>query len=171
MKEFICEIRFDDARYLGSEEDGVYFDAAEGPDGWYASAVVDCNSTHFTDTLLADEGPYPSEAAALRGAENVALDWCITNEVDFDPKDLLLQERQAVEALLLKGINLHKQAEQDDALTDEAEHVTAQGLQAARKEGWDWEKDPDLVRYCGRATALEAVEATLAAYKAHKKQK
>ena len=57
----------DDAKYVGDEEDGVYYQTAEGPDGWYVTAVVDCNSTHFVETLLDDDGPYETEA----DAENV----------------------------------------------------------------------------------------------------
>ena len=72
----------DDAYYLGSEQDGVYFDCETNEKGWYASAIVDCNTGHFCgDPILTDDGPYPSRADALLAGLNSAYEWLMTNEV------------------------------------------------------------------------------------------
>jgi hypothetical protein len=78
----ICEVDLDEAFYLGGGEDGVYFDAEEGPGGWYTSSVVDCNSGHFIDSLVTDDGPYGTRAEALQAALNgSAYEWLVTNHV------------------------------------------------------------------------------------------
>jgi hypothetical protein len=77
----IAEVDFDESEYIGSEEDGVYYAVAEGPDGWYYSCDVDCNSANFTDVLVSDEGPYGTHAAARDAARVQATEWCLTNDV------------------------------------------------------------------------------------------
>jgi hypothetical protein len=81
----ICEVDMDSATYIGSEDDGVYVAVAEGQDGgWYTSSTVDCNTSHFTDTLVQDQGPYPTREKALAAGINGAKDWCITNNVQWE---------------------------------------------------------------------------------------
>jgi hypothetical protein len=77
----ICTVDFDTACYVGDEEDGVYYAAAEGPDGWYFSAVVDCSSAGFTMTLCTDDGPHADENKALSHALTEAQEWCLMNNV------------------------------------------------------------------------------------------
>lgn len=78
----ICGVDFDTANYLGDPVNGVYYAAAQGTDGWFASSVVDAE--HFTENLLVDDGPYPSEEEALAAGRASAMDWCSTNEVTPD---------------------------------------------------------------------------------------
>lgn len=80
----ICIVDVDYAKYLGNEEDGVYYDVAKGPDGWYASAMVDCNSGNFCDSLLEDAGPFDTKAAAWAAGYDLALQWCADNDVDWE---------------------------------------------------------------------------------------
>ena len=80
MKQ-VCEVDMDESRYLGTGEDGVYFDAAEAKDGWYMSAVADSNTGGFVDSLVTDDGPYTSEADALEAGLNAACEWLVTNEI------------------------------------------------------------------------------------------
>jgi hypothetical protein len=83
----IATVSFDDAEYIGDENDGVYVQAAEGPDGWYVSTVVDCNSASFTEPLVTDDGPYSSEADALAAGRNGAKDWCLDNQIQYEDED------------------------------------------------------------------------------------
>ena len=78
----ICLVDVDDgATYIGSGDDGVYFDAAEGPDGWYMSAIVDSDTGHFVDSLVTDDGPYETRERAIEAGRNAAYDWCMNNDV------------------------------------------------------------------------------------------
>lgn len=79
----------DHATYVGDEQDGVYYQTQEGPDGWYVTTVVDCNTAHFTDTLERDAGPFDTERDAEEYGENAAIDWCEVNGVIYDdePED------------------------------------------------------------------------------------
>lgn len=83
-KKTIVPFDTDDATYVGDGNDGVYYQVAKGDDGWYLTAVVDCNSAHFTADLVVDDGPYESEAAAIMGGKNAAFGWCLDNGVAFD---------------------------------------------------------------------------------------
>src|SRR5262245_22151 len=83
----IAHVDFDGALYLGSSEDGVYFDAAEGKNGWYVSAVVDCNSGHFCQPITADDGPYANQGVAMLAGISAAYDWLVTNHVRGWRKD------------------------------------------------------------------------------------
>ena len=83
-KKTIVPFDVDDATYIGDEDDGVYFQVAQGDDGkWYMTAVVDCNTAHFTDDLVVDDGPYDSEDAAIMGGKNAAIGWCADNDVEW----------------------------------------------------------------------------------------
>lgn len=83
-KERIVEVDLDDATYIGSEDDGVYFAVGKGRGGWYMSASVDCNSGHFTDTLVLDDGPYKTEKEAVDAGRDAAIEWCVINNVPFE---------------------------------------------------------------------------------------
>jgi len=73
----------DHAIYVGDDEDGVYFQTAKGPDGWYVTAVVDSNTGAFVDTILDDDGPYETEEDAEVAGRDCATQWCFDNEVNF----------------------------------------------------------------------------------------
>lgn len=82
-REPICIIDVDEARYEGDDKDGIYYDAAEGEDGWYLSAIVDCDSAGFVDTFIQDDGPYESYDAAMSAGLDAARDWCVNNGIDY----------------------------------------------------------------------------------------
>ncbi len=81
MKSDIVVVDLEDATYLGSSEDGVYFDVAKGKEGWFVGAVVDCNTSHWLDTITRDDGPYEKESEAWQAGYNIAYDWLVTNHV------------------------------------------------------------------------------------------
>ncbi len=83
----IVQWDIDEAEYVGSEEDGCYFQVAKGPRGWYVTTVVDCNSAGFVDTLHSDDGPYRTRAAALEAGRDTATEWCINNSIDYSSED------------------------------------------------------------------------------------
>lgn len=83
----ICIVDVDDSIYLGSDTDGVYYGAALGAKGWYVSALVDCNSGHWLDALLTDDGPYSTEADALDAGRRAAIAWCRDNDVQWEDTD------------------------------------------------------------------------------------
>lgn len=86
-QEKIVKFDVDEATYVGSEEDGVYFQVGEGPGGWwYLTALVDCDTAGFTFDLVTDEGPFTTELEAWDTGLECALDWCINNDVN--PGDL-----------------------------------------------------------------------------------
>jgi hypothetical protein len=84
--QYTPELDWDEADYVGTEEDGVYFGAVEDPDapreepGWWAVADVDCNSASFAENLCTD-GPYADKDEALRVARAAATGWCDENGV------------------------------------------------------------------------------------------
>jgi hypothetical protein len=86
-KARICTVDMDEDTYIGNEDDGVYVAVAQGPDGWYTSSVVDCNTSSFTDALVTDDGPYATEAEAKQAGEFGAKDWCITNSVNYEDNE------------------------------------------------------------------------------------
>jgi hypothetical protein len=73
----------DYASYIGDEQDGVYYSVGQGPDGWYLTTVVDCDTGHFVDTMDDDDGPYESELEATAGGQSAGTEWCMFNEVNF----------------------------------------------------------------------------------------
>ena len=80
-KKPIVPFNADVARYIGNGDDGVYYQVAQGADGWYMTAVVD--STHLVHTLVVDDGPYESKEAASTSGKNAAVEWCANNDVGF----------------------------------------------------------------------------------------
>ena len=84
----IVESDWDDATYIGDEDDGVYINVGQGPDGkWYMTAVVDCNTASFVEDLTIDDGPFDTEEEAQEAGLNAAGDWCSDNDVVPDPPD------------------------------------------------------------------------------------
>lgn len=82
VTEAICTVDMDrNSHYVGNFLDGVYYAVAEGADGWYMSAIVDCDTASFADSLVTDDGPYEDEKAALAAGQNAAFDWCASNGV------------------------------------------------------------------------------------------
>src|SRR5512147_909945 len=80
----IVPFSVDEATYVGDENDGCYYQVAEGPDGWYVTVVVDCDTASFVDTLVKDDGPCPTKKHAEETGRNTAVDWCVTNGVSFE---------------------------------------------------------------------------------------
>jgi len=72
------------ADYVGDEIDGCYVSVGQGPDGWYNSVLVDCDSAGFVDSLYIDAGPSATEPEALQAGRDAASDWCIENSVSID---------------------------------------------------------------------------------------
>ena len=91
-REPICEVDVDESYYIGSGEDGVYFnvkyftDGGENAEvnGWYMSAIVDCDTSGFTQALFSDDGPYETYEDAANAGLHAAIDWCVDNEVEID---------------------------------------------------------------------------------------
>lgn len=79
-KKQIAEVAMDEAFYLGTGEDGVYFDAGQCEDGWFVSTLVDCNTSGFCEPAVTDDGPYESRGRALEAGLDAAYDWLMTNE-------------------------------------------------------------------------------------------
>jgi hypothetical protein len=79
--------------YIGNADDGVWFAVAEGPDGkWYMSAIVDCDTAGFSDSLTIDE-PYDDHGAAWDAGLNLARTWCEENSVRWrEPKHVGVEE-------------------------------------------------------------------------------
>ena len=87
-EKHIAEVDFDDpAAYVGDEDDGVYVGVGEGPDGWYASTVVDSNTGSFVDSLVTDDGPYETREKALEAGKSQAVEWCLDNQVSWEDDD------------------------------------------------------------------------------------
>lgn len=79
----IVEFNVDHASYVGDDEDGCYYQTAEGPDGYYVTVVVDCGTSSFTADYAVDDGPYGTEEEARKAGEAHAQEWCINNEVEW----------------------------------------------------------------------------------------
>lgn len=84
----------DEAESLRSLDglDCVYWQTAQGRDGWYVTIVVYSETGHFRDRryssdIVTDDGPYESEAEAYMGGMNGALQWMIDNEVRYSSRD------------------------------------------------------------------------------------
>jgi hypothetical protein len=78
----IVEFDVDEAKYLGGEEDGVYWMTAQGPDGWYVTVVIDSDTGGFVENLETDAGPFSSEGDADQYGRNQASDWLMANMID-----------------------------------------------------------------------------------------
>jgi hypothetical protein len=83
VKPRIVIVDFDDATYVGDGNDGVYVAVGKTRKGWYVSSVVDSDTGGFVQDYISDDGPYPTEAAALQAGVYGAQDWCIDNDVDY----------------------------------------------------------------------------------------
>jgi hypothetical protein len=79
MSKQICTVNWDDCYSVSTEENSVYFDVTQTKKGWYLSVDLDCDSAHFTEVLAVDDGPYPTEEAALHGGLSAAYDWMYNN--------------------------------------------------------------------------------------------
>ena len=79
--EPIVTFNSEHAEYVGDEDDGCYYQVAQGPGGWYVTVVVDCNTGSFCMDIVTDDGPYSSESKALQAGSDAAWTWCIDNEV------------------------------------------------------------------------------------------
>src|SRR5689334_10636084 len=77
----ICKVEVDSAEFIGDDTDGVYVTACQGPDGWYASGMID-SETGFVQELVHDVGPFPTEGEAMAEIRGLAREWCIENEVE-----------------------------------------------------------------------------------------
>ena len=82
MKDSIVKFSVDEAFYVGDGECGVYYQTAQGPDGWYVTTVVEF--PHYIGDMTTDDGPYASEDAANGAGLGAAQEWCWTNDVSFD---------------------------------------------------------------------------------------
>jgi hypothetical protein len=80
---YYAMVDMEHGRYIGSGRDGIYYAAGQGPDGWYLSTLVDCDTGHFCDGVLFDDGPYKSEADAWQGGRDSAVEWCTENNVNW----------------------------------------------------------------------------------------
>jgi hypothetical protein len=105
-KKPIATVDMDTATYVGNEDDGVYFTVAKSRNGWYVSTLVDCNTSHFTDVLQTDDGPYKTEADAQRAGHHAAVNWCVDNDVVFDGLDDA-EPREAQVHCVSCGCDLH----------------------------------------------------------------
>lgn len=81
----IVEFDSDEAEYIGDETNGVYYQVAEGPDGWYMTAVVE--TTHSMDTLVKDDGPYLNREQAEAAGKDAAIAWCMDNRVSWEDEE------------------------------------------------------------------------------------
>ena len=82
----IAEVDMDSAYYLGTGNDGVYFDAAKfeglkGRGGWYVSTVVDTAGGAYCGDMTTDDGPYESQGRALEAGLDEAYEWLTANEI------------------------------------------------------------------------------------------
>lgn len=72
--------------WVGDDEaaDGCYVKAWELSNGEFEiEVIVDCDSAGFVDTL-ANLGNYPDLDVGMIEGRGVAVDWCMTNGVDFE---------------------------------------------------------------------------------------
>jgi hypothetical protein len=84
----IAVVDVDHAEYIGNPDDGVYYTVAKGTDGkWYGSALVDCNTGSFVDSLVTDDGPYDYEGQAETAMADAAKQWCFDNDVNFEDEE------------------------------------------------------------------------------------
>jgi hypothetical protein len=87
-KAQIAVVNVDHAEYIGDPDDGVYYQVAKGPDEkWYGSALVDCNTGSFVDSLVTDDGPYDYEGQAETAMADAAKQWCFDNDVNFEDEE------------------------------------------------------------------------------------
>lgn len=75
------------AFWLGSKEDGVYFDAFKYRKGWKVKALIDSDTGFFTDDLPVP-GLFKTRKDAIDKAICAALEWCMKNGVWVAAKDI-----------------------------------------------------------------------------------
>lgn len=80
----IVQFDVDEATYVGSGEDGVYYQVGEHEGKWYVTAVVDSETGAFTEDIMTDDGPYDTENDATTQGKNIAYDWCFYNNVSLE---------------------------------------------------------------------------------------
>jgi hypothetical protein len=78
----IAEVGFDREDYVGNGRDGVYFSVAEGPDGWYVSAVADCGTDGELEPLATDDGPHETHFEAEANGIDLGLVWCACQGIE-----------------------------------------------------------------------------------------
>lgn len=74
-----------DEDYYGDGANGCTVKVSEGRGGWWLTVVVDCE--HFCECLVTDDGPYSSREAASDGGKDAAIEWCMTNDVNWETDD------------------------------------------------------------------------------------
>lgn len=79
-----CTVDVDTAYYIGDGDDGVYFNTFkdEANNTYWMSAIADCDTGCFCDSLVTAQGPYDSISDAIRAGIDTAAEWCILNDVD-----------------------------------------------------------------------------------------
>jgi hypothetical protein len=83
----VVDFDVDEATYVGDGSEGVYYQVAEGPDGWYLTTVVDTEKGAYVGTMSDNDGPYESEEAANFAGRDAAITWCIDNEVNYEGEE------------------------------------------------------------------------------------
>lgn len=81
----VVKFDVDEANYLGTGTEGVYYQVGHGPGGWYVTAVADAE--HFAGTLFADDGPYSTRTAACEAGLGAAMDWLYENGIRVSAKE------------------------------------------------------------------------------------
>lgn len=122
----------DNAEYIGSGNDGVYYSAGEAPEGWYMSWLVDTQT--LTESFLDYEGPFRTEAEAKEAGRFAAIDWCTDNRVDWAEipwEDDRLQFARVIWELDAAGVpqeTLDQMAESMDLDPDELQELFARAI-------------------------------------------
>ena len=79
----IVNFDVDEATWIGDDKDGCYVQVGSDADGWYYTVVIDSETGHFVDDLATDIGPYATKEEARQGGASCAIDWCLTNNVEY----------------------------------------------------------------------------------------
>jgi hypothetical protein len=76
----------DDAQgYVGDELDGAYYFAQEGPlGGFFVSLLLDSDTGAYCMAGTLDDGPYETLAEAQEAGHDMAVEFCLEQEIDFD---------------------------------------------------------------------------------------
>jgi hypothetical protein len=79
---------FDEARYFGDPQDGVYVEVGpnDGKPGFYCWTVVDSETGHFIQDLdYCDE--FSTEPEAQQYGEFAAINWCLDNGIEWQERE------------------------------------------------------------------------------------
>jgi hypothetical protein len=68
----------------GDGQNGVYFAAAEGLDGWYMSALL--VRERSAESLRVDDGPYDDFIEACDAGVDAAMQWCLAHRVQYSER-------------------------------------------------------------------------------------